>query len=138
MPKKKKSIITRMKDQWPALSILGVVIGLGFSAGIAWSNQNNKYVALEQRITQVEKAQATMAGLADKMFDHTMALWNIEPDMRKKWKDVPKAKPDSMICGFEWTEFKKLIWWLHYRYDCDSLGVPTLQVDTLHIHKPEG
>lgn len=135
MAQKKKLIWKKLKDQWGILSILGTVIAFGFGGGYAWSEQEQKYKSLEQRVAQNEDTNNKLAGLADKLFDMTMTLWNIEPAMRKKWKAVPMAKPDSIICGYEWTEFRKLSHWVHYRYQCDSLGVPALQVDTLHVQK---
>lgn len=127
----------KIKKQWPVLTILGTVIVLGFGAGIAWSENDSKVKSLEQRIAQVEDTQNTQAKLADKLFDFTMSLWNIEPAARKKWKAVPMVKPDSVVCEYEWTEFEGLDRWLHYKYHCDSLGVPSLLVDTLHVVKKE-
>ena len=133
MSKEQKTIARRLMDQWPTLTILGTIIALGFGGGMAWSNQKQTVKSLEARVAQVEDTQNKLAGLSKKMFEFTMNLWNIDPDTRKKWKDIPMTKPDSIICGYEWTEFKELTHWFHYRYQCDSLKVPTLQVDTLYV-----
>ncbi len=127
----------KIKKQWPVLSILATVIALGWGAGIAWSGHEGMMESLDKRMQTVEETQKLQAELANKLFDFTMQLWSIDPKAAKKWKKVPKHKPDSIVCEYEWTEFEGLDRWLHYKYKCDSLGVPTLMVDTLHVKKKD-
>ena len=94
--------------------------------GGLWAEQQSKN-------TKFDEGYAKMAQIQDKIFEFTMNLWGIDPASRMKWKKVPQQKPDSIICNYDWTELDGFKSWVHYRYSCDSLGMPSLYVDTLFV-----
>ena len=125
-----KDFIELMKNsKLIIVTLISIIIGC--SSVYIWADGVNK------KISKLEQTALNQSEVEREMFTFIMDLWKADPEMRKKWSEIParpelKNNGDTLIsCTWYEINTRRL---LLYRMEKDSTGTK-LYVDTLHVHK---